>query len=538
MKLGLQLKLGQQLTMTPQLQQAIKLLQMSTLDLQAEIQEALDNNPLLELADDSENDTTISLEFEVANQDALSEKRDIEKTADLNLQVADSSYPTNEEINTHSSTESKTAETESIELDSSNLDLNANEAWSNSQDIPEDFNIDTSWDDIYAESFTSSSSMPDDFSDFTSHKAVEETLQQHLLWQLNLCKLSEIDHEIATTIIDSIDKNGRLTVDLETIRSSLTTPEAIELEEILAVLHRIQLFDPVGVGYRTLKETLTVQLSQIPESTDGLILARRIINEQLDLLGKRDYTTLQHLLSTNEANLKLALLVIRSLNPKPGADFGADNTTYIVPDVLVIKKEGRWVAELNPETAPRLRVNPFYESLANGKSGAVTRESDTTYLRNNLQEARWFIKSLQSRNETLLKVASQIVEKQQDFIELGEIAMRPMILADIAEAVEMHESTISRVTTQKYLHTPRGIFELKYFFSSHVGTEQEGEYSSTAIRALIRQLISSENRASPLSDSKIAQLLAAQGITVARRTIAKYRESLGLAPSNERKQLL
>ncbi|MDR0781435.1 MAG: RNA polymerase factor sigma-54, partial [Pseudomonadales bacterium] len=282
------------------------------------------------------------------------------------------------------------------------------------------------------------------------------------------------------------------------------------------------------------RECLSIQLKQLdPQSFPGIGIAAQIIAEHLPQLASHDYNTLLRKLRIREGELKSAIDLIRRLNPRPGADITPPQTTYVIPDVFVAKLNGRWKVELNPDTAPRIRVNPQYAALANRG-----RERDNAFLRDSLQEARWFIKSLQSRNETLLKVAIEIVARQQNFLEHGAEAMKPLVLHDIAEAVGMHESTISRVTTQKYMHTPRGIFELKYFFSSHVDTDGGGECSSIAIRALIKKLVAAENPKKPLSDSKIADVLADQGILVARRTIAKYRESLSIAPSNERKQLL
>jgi len=359
-------------------------------------------------------------------------------------------------------------------------------------------------------------------------------LQDHLNWQLNLTPMSDGDRLIAMAIIDAIDPNGQLTVTIESIHASLIRELDIDEEEVLAVLHRIQQFDPVGVGYRDLKECLSLQLKHVDQDFPGVDTAERIIANHLPQLASHDYSHILKALKLKEPELKEALQIILSLNPKPGSEITESDTTYIIPDVFVTKKNGVWQAELNPETAPKIRVNPEYAMLANSKSS----EADNTFIKENLQEARWFIKSLHSRNDTLMKVSNKIIEHQKGFLDYGDEAMKPLVLHDIAEAVGMHESTISRVTTQKYMHTPRGIFELKYFFSSHVGTEGGGECSSTAIRALIKKLVASENPQKPLSDSKITQVLSNQGINIARRTIAKYRESLSIAPSNERKRLL
>jgi len=301
-----------------------------------------------------------------------------------------------------------------------------------------------------------------------------------------------------------------------------------------AVLHRLQQFDPPGVAGEDLGDCLFIQLCQLPIETASLAIAKQIVKEYISLLGNKDYKTLMRKLRVREDELRDAIQLIQTMNPRPGDDIGVDDTEYVVPDVFVKKIENRWLVELNPDIAPKLRINSDYASMVK----RADTSNDNTFLKNNLQEARWFLKSLQSRNETLLKVASAIVDKQQGFLDFGEEAMKPLVLHDIAEIVEMHESTISRVTTNKYMHTPQGIFELKFFFSSHVSTDSGGECSSTAIRAIIKKLIAAENTQKPLSDSKITALLADQGIKVARRTIAKYREAMHIPPSNERKQLI
>lgn len=505
MKHSLQLKLGTQLTMTPQLQQAIRLLQLSTLDLQNEIQEALENNPMLEVNEDS------------GEADSSSDNGDNSN---------DNDSPVEPQIKSNELQE----QSEPVNEPESNSD-----DWSD--DIPTDLAVDTSWDDIYQTSGTGTGlSRPEneDF-DYDSRNASAETLQDHLMWQLNLTPMSDTDREIATAIIDAVEPSGMLTQSLEDIFEGLQKqfPE-LEDDEVVAVLHRVQQFDPPGVASRDISECLLLQLLQLPNSTPGFDTAKALVAEYLPLLGSRDFKQLMRKLKVKEAELQLAIALIQSLNPKPGDIISESSTEYVVPDVFVTKKDNRWQVNLNPEIAPKLRINSDYASLVKRADSS----SDNTYLKDNLQEARWFLKSLQSRNETLLKVATCIVERQQGFLEHGPEAMKPMVLHDVAEMVEMHESTISRVTTQKYMHTPQGIFELKYFFSSHVATEAGGECSSTAIRAIIKKLVAAENPRKPLSDSKITELLADQGIKVARRTIAKYRESLNIPPSNERKQLV
>lgn len=507
MKHSLQLKLGTQLTMTPQLQQAIRLLQLSTLDLQNEIQEALENNPMLEVNEDSSDSDN--------NTDNGDNNNDYEQSAEPQVKANDSQQDQPESSN---------------EPDNSSSD-----EWND--DIPTDLAVDTSWDDIYQTSGTGTGlSRPEneDF-DYDSRNASAETLQDHLMWQLNLTPMSDTDREIATAIIDAVEPSGMLTQSLEDIYEGLQKlfPE-LEEDEVVAVLHRVQQFDPPGVASRDFSECLLLQLLQLPSSTPSFNTAKALIAEYLPLLGSRDFKQLMRKLKVKEAELQLAIALIQGLNPKPGDIISESSTEYVVPDVFVAKKDNRWQVNLNPEIAPKLRINSDYASLVKRADSS----SDNTYLKDNLQEARWFLKSLQSRNETLLKVATCIVERQQGFLEHGPEAMKPMVLHDVAEMVEMHESTISRVTTQKYMHTPQGIFELKYFFSSHVATEAGGECSSTAIRAIIKKLVAAENPRKPLSDSKITELLAEQGIKVARRTIAKYRESLNIPPSNERKQLV
>lgn len=498
MKQSLQLKLGQQLTMTPQLQQAIRLLQLSTLDLQQEIQEALDSNPMLEVEESQDTPE------EKSNDDRESEARAGTDTTD-----------------------SRTATTE----DSGQADSDWND------DIPNDLPVDTSWDDVYQSAPAATSSTPfegDDNSDYDSRRGTTDSLYDHLMWQLNLTPMSDRDRVIAMNLIDAVEPSGMLSTSLDEIFEGLKEDwEELEFDELEAVQHRLQQFDPVGVASQNLSECLLVQLQQFPKDTPYLEAAKTIVRQYLPQLGSRDYRQLMRRTRLKEPELRDAITLIQSLNPRPGDQIASGDVEYVVPDVFVEKREGRWMVELNPDIAPRLRINSDYASMVKRADSST----DNTFLKDNLQEARWFLKSLQSRNETLLKVASCIVEKQRAFLDQGAEAMRPLVLHDIAELVEMHESTISRVTTQKYMHTPQGIFELKYFFSSHVSTESGGECSSTAIRAIIRKLVASESPQKPLSDSKITALLADQGIKVARRTIAKYRESLGIPPSNERKTL-
>ena len=477
MKQGLQLRLSQQLAMTPQLQQAIRLLQLSTLELQQELQQALESNPLLEQID------------------------------------------THEEIDTRETQDSETLDTaDALEK----------------KEMPEELPLDASWDTIYTAgtpSGTSGDYIDDELPVYQGETT--QTLQDYLMWQVELTPFSDTDRAIATSIVDAVDDTGYLTVPLEDILESMGDEE-IDIDEVEAVLKRIQRFDPVGVAAKDLRDCLLIQLSQFDKTTPWLEEARLIISDHLDLLANHDFRTLMRVTRLKEDVLKEAVNLIQSLDPRPGQSIQTGEPEYVIPDVLVRKHNGHWTVELNSDSIPRLQINQHYASMCNN----ARNDGDSQFIRSNLQDAKWLIKSLESRNDTLLRVSRCIVEQQQAFFEQGEEYMKPMVLADIAQAVEMHESTISRVTTQKYLHSPRGIFELKYFFSSHVNTEGGGEASSTAIRALVKKLIAAENPAKPLSDSKLTSLLSEQGIMVARRTVAKYRESLSIPPSNQRKQLV
>ena len=477
MKQGLQLRLSQQLAMTPQLQQAIRLLQLSTLELQQELQQALESNPLLEQID------------------------------------------THEEIDTRETQDSETLDTaDALEQ----------------KEMPEELPLDASWDTIYTAgtpSGTSGDYIDDELPVYQGETT--QTLQDYLMWQVELTPFSDTDRAIATSIVDAVDDTGYLTVPLEDILESMGDEE-IDIDEVEAVLKRIQRFDPVGVAAKDLRDCLLIQLSQFDKTTPWLEEARLIISDHLDLLANHDFRTLMRVTRLKEDVLKEAVNLIQSLDPRPGQSIQTGEPEYVIPDVLVRKHNGHWTVELNSDSIPRLQINQHYASMCTN----ARNDGDSQFIRSNLQDAKWLIKSLESRNDTLLRVSRCIVEQQQAFFEQGEEYMKPMVLADIAQAVEMHESTISRVTTQKYLHSPRGIFELKYFFSSHVNTEGGGEASSTAIRALVKKLIAAENPAKPLSDSKLTSLLSEQGIMVARRTVAKYRESLSIPPSNQRKQLV
>ncbi len=497
MKQSLQLRLGQQLTMTPQLQQAIRLLQLSTLDLQAEIQEALESNPMLELTDDAADDS--------ASKEPPSEGDTTSDGAVNDASAVDGSSAGDGDVVSQLS-----------------------------EAVPDELPVDSSWEDTFDSVMPqTSASAPAESSDYESQDESAESLQEHLLWQMRLTSFTDKDMEIAEAIIDAIDDQGYLTCSLEDIFSGLPEVLETELDEIEAVLHRIHNFDPIGIGSRDLQECMLVQLYHLSPETPWLAEARTLITDHLKLLGARDYKQIMRRMKCTQDELKAIMALVQTLNPRPGAMVSPKHAEYIVPDVVVKKDNGAWQVELNTDALPRVRVNNGYAKLVK----RADNSADNTYLKSHLQEARWFIKSLQSRNETLLKVATCIVERQRGFLEHGEEAMKALVLHDVAEVVEMHESTISRVTTQKYMHTPRGIFELKYFFSSHVGTASGGECSATAIRALIKKLVAAENPEKPLSDSKISQILEDQGINVARRTIAKYRESISILSSSERKRL-
>ncbi len=502
MKQSLQLKLGQQLTMTPQLQQAIRLLQLSTLDLQQEIQQALDSNPLLEVSEDD------------------SYPSDDDQSNDPNT-VRDSDSPRSKEDKDNNSPE------EPPDWSSQELDGTAN--------LSDDLPVDVNWDDLLPSSSAPAPQGDDqNDGDFSAQNSASESLREQLLWQLGLTRLSDTDRLIALSIIDATDANGRLLTTPEEIHESLSSDLDIDLDEVVAVLHRLQQFEPSGICARDLQECLLIQLNHLPPSTPWLEQTKLIVSRYLNQLASSDYGQILRRTRLNEQELKQVLTLIQTLDPNPGHTAVPEEIEYVVPDVFVTKKNGRWLVELNPDIAPKLRINTGYANLIK----RADNSADNTYLRDNLQEARWFLKSLHSRNETLMKVASRIVEHQRNFLEYGTEAMKPLVLHEIAEAVEMHESTISRATTNKYMHTPRGVFELKYFFSSHVATTTGGECSSTAIRALIKKLVAAENPRKPLSDNKIALLLKDQGIEIARRTIAKYRDALFIPPSNERKRLV
>ncbi len=458
LKPSLQLKHVQTLTMTPQLQQAIRLLQLPVLDLNAQIQDALEENIMLEMED----------------------LPDVPKT----------SNDTVSEIET----------------------IKAEDSWH------------TASADRGRDGSTYSEGRPiNDYADTSG-----QSLREHLLWQLELEDFGPREAMIGEALIDAINDDGYLIVDPEDIKESFDPEVRVSRKEIESALKKVQRLDPVGIGARSLSECLVLQLRQLEASTPGLSLAIRLAQDHLDLIASQEFGELRRSLRTSEADLDQAIALVRSCNPKPGLAVSPAAPEYIVPDVFVRKVDNRWQVEISSSGIPRLSVNQQYAKLLRGNGNHAA-------LRTQLQEARWLVRSLEIRNETLMKVATCIVSRQKEFLEHGDEAMKPLVLRDVAESIGMHESTISRVTTNKYMHTPRGVFEFKYFFSSHLSTVDGEDQSSISVRAKIRKLIGGENPAKPLSDSKIAKMLADKGINVARRTVAKYREAMKIPSSSERK---
>ena len=480
MKPALELKVSQQLKMTPQLRQAIHLLQLSRLELDEEIRETLEENPLLEEATPGTED-----EFEADADSVPTSSMEVTNTAGTEAEAGNG---------------------------------------------PEE-GVDTDWDAGVEPDYPvmgGSGGEEDELPSLEARNSAPETLGDHLLWQVQMAPLSAQDRAIAEALIASINDEGYQTATLAEVAETLDVDE----DDVHAVHVWVMHLDPVGVGARDLAECLDAQLDLVPGETPGLETARAIVRHHLEALGQHDYKALRKALQVEDDAIDAAVALIRSLNPRPGTVIGGEAAPTVVPDVIVRHQGDRWQVELNAEAIPRLRVNAAYADLAH--SGA-DREAKK-YVRDHLQQARWFIKSLASRNETLLKVATAIVERQQGFLEHGPMAMRPMVLRDIAEAVELHESTVSRVTTQKYMHTPQGVFELKYFFSSQLGTADGEGVSATAIRAMIQRLVDEEDPAKPYSDARLAEVLKEQGYEVARRTVVKYRQALDIPSSSQRKR--
>lgn len=486
MKQTLQLRLSQHLALTPQLQQSIRLLQLSSLELNQEIEQALQENPLLEREEQVEAPT-----FPGAG-DALNQTR------------AEESAPATED-----------RESEPAEWGQEGMDWSGSGGSHNPRD-PNDPNNDGD-------------------ADAGDLQAAAISLRDHLIEQIALSQLSGRDRLRVAFLIEALDDDGYLAQDLEELVEVLPEDFAGEPDELLAdlaiALRHLQSLDPPGIGARNPRECLLLQLDCLPPSAPRE-LARAIVSEHLEQLAGRDYPRIKKALGCTDDALRDAQALIRSLNPRPGAQYAALDTRYIVPDVVVRKLRGSWTVQLNQEAMPRLRINRLYADLLRRQ-----RSSGGSNLAGQLQEAKWLIKNVQQRFDTIARVSQAIVDRQRAFFDHGEVAMRPLTLREIADTVELHESTISRVTTQKYLACPRGIYELKYFFGSHVATDTGGAASSTAIRALIKQLVGAEDGHKPLSDARIAEILGAQGIVVARRTIAKYRESLNIPPVNLRKTI-
>lgn len=486
MKHSLQLKLSQHLTLTPQLQQSIKLLQLSTVELNQELERYLTDNPLLERIDIPGDDVPLGL-----NQGAA--------------QGSSSSSQMNGAGESGSSADSGSSEQHDYGPSDDGMGMYRSRGGG---DEGED-------------------------SEFSHIPAAEPTLQEHLLQQLQLIPLPQRDKELAGLVIAHLDEDGYCTQDLSELHAMvLEEIEDIEPEDLSIALKHVQNLEPTGVGARNLAECLTLQLKALPEDLPGRDLALKLACNHLDVLAARDFNKLKRLLSCDETELKQVRELILTLDPKPGRNFGQGDVRYVVPDVLVKKVNGKWTAMLNQDAMPKLRINKMYADILQ-----ASRDASGKNLAGQLQEARWLIKNVQQRFDTILRVTQAIVDRQRHFFEHGEVAMRPLVLREIADQVGLHESTISRVTTQKYMLTSRGLFELKYFFGSSVSTDTGGACSATAIRALIKQLVSAEDGKKPLSDNRISDILAQQGIVVARRTVAKYREAMQIQPANLRKSL-
>ena len=481
MKHSLQLKLSQHLTLTPQLQQSIRLLQLSTLELNQEIETFLQENPLLE--------------------------RDEEE--DVAAPPPPNTLPT----------------TPATTTPESSAPANDSEAGEERGAAESDWSL----DDGYG-SFGSQDG--DDESDAPLADAQQTKLRDHLLGQISLMQMPDRDKSIVAFLIDNLDDDGYMTQDLVELAALLPAELEIEADELTIALKYVQSLDPPGVGARNLGECLALQLESWDEDTPFRKEALQVVTQHLDAFASRDYFKLKKLLRCDDDMLRGLQNLITNLNPRPAANYSGGETRYIVPDVVVRKIKGLWVASLNPDAMPKLRINRMYADILHRN-----RDASFQQLAGQLQEAKWLIKNVQQRFDTILRVSQAIVDRQRHFFEHGEVAMRPLVLREIAETLGLHESTVSRVTTQKFMLTPRGIFELKYFFGSHVTTETGGACSATAIRALIKQLVGEEDRKRPLSDSQISEILGKQGIVVARRTIAKYRESLQILPVNLRKSI-
>jgi RNA polymerase sigma-54 factor len=496
MKQTLQLRISQHLALTPQLQQSIRLLQLSTLELHQELEQILSDNPLLERLDDPL-DHSIRLQGDGSVTSA---------TTSSSTEAGDGAAD---------------GDTHSVSGDSEG-GFEASEG----PDTSNPGEADWSFDDI-----ARTSKAPEDDDARPQLEAHESTLREHLLEQMRVTVDNPRDRALVELMIDAINDNGYLEESLEEIHGRLPEELEIEIEELSIALKLLQSFDPAGVGARSAAECLALQIRRFPKVP---MVTRRmallIIEKYLALFAQRDFNKLKKALDCDDEDLREAQIIIRQCNPHPGAAFATDASDYVVPDVIVKRTKNGWQVTLNHDVMPRLRVNAMYANILKQSKGEGSLTSQ-------LQEAKWLIKNMRQRFDTILRVAQAIVDRQRNFFSHGAVAMRPLVLREIADTLGLHESTISRVTTQKYMLTPHGMFELKYFFGSHVATEAGGEASSTAIRALIKQLIGAEDPKNPFSDSKIADMLAEQGMVVARRTVAKYREALKIPPVNLRKSL-
>jgi len=477
MKHSLQLRLSQHLTLTPQLQQSIRLLQLSTLELNQELERILQENPLLERDDEPR-------EFAAPGVESGDRAADAAPAAEIEA------------------AESAPAANDNVEFG----EMGDGPGAGYREDGEEN--------------------------EYSQFAASAPTLRSHLIAQLSLMNVSERDSRLVALLIDSLDDDGYLSQSLEELAALLPAELEVGLDELQIALQHLQHLEPVGIGARSLSECLVLQLATLPPGTPFRAEALETAMHHLETLAARDYARLRKLLHCDDATLRGVQKLIIGLNPRPGRNYSSDETRFVIPDVIVRKVKGVWIASLNPDAMPKLRVNRLYAEILQRNRGTCSQQ-----LTSQLQEAKWLIKNVQQRFETILRVSQAIVDRQRHFLEHGEVAMRPLVLREIAEALDLHESTVSRVTTQKFMHTPRGVFELKYFFGSHVATEAGGSASSTAIRALIKQLVAAENARKPLSDGQISEILSQQGIVVARRTVAKYRESMQILPVNLRKSL-
>lgn len=531
MKQGLQLRFSQNLSLTPQLQQAIRLLQLSTLELNQEIDILMQTNPLLERGSDGEDEygniadeSADDINHNVVNgENTLPNGEDSEG---FNTEFSGNSINSNQ--GDSDGFESKSNELNQAEIQQSeppDFEPSTPDYQNDFNDEFDEFSNGSRWDE--------NSTPADDDSDFKQQETLQISLREHLLSQLKLMPLSERDQTLTLLLVDSINEDGYLEESLEDIAENMPLELEIDALELQTALRHVQNLDPIGVGARNLSECLILQLGLLPSNTTHLALATEVAKNHLPALGGRDFTKLRKELACDETTLKNVQQLITSLNPRPGSEFSIIGSGhYIQHEVIVKKVKGIWIATLNDGVIPKLKINQLYASILKRN-----RDSSSQYLHSQMQEAKWMIKNIQQRFSTILRVSQAIVDRQRNFLEYGEVAMRPLVLREIADELDLHESTISRVTTSKYMLTPRGIFELKYFFGSSVATDTGGTCSATAIRALIKQLVDGENPKKPYSDNQITDLLAKQGIVVARRTIAKYRESLNIAPASLRKTL-